>query len=388
MENKNNESGKIIIVGDLFPVPSNFDLFSKGDIQTLFGKEICDLFASADYRICNLEGALTDGTERCEKTGPAYIAPTSTIKAVKEIGIDCCTLANNHITDAGHSGVLDTMRTLNDCGIQHLGAGENSNAIRKFHSFEVGNHKIGLYNVAETMYNAPTETQSGANLYDEYLVCKEIESLKDACDCLIVIYHGGIEKFRYPSPEIKKRFHRMADCGADMVLSQHTHCVGCEEYYKGSYLLYGQGNFLFKSFVEGLTDSGLILEIFFENDNFKVKKHIVNAVDNFLEYAPQQDFSQFDHRSSMLGDDKFLIEQFQKFSYSELKRYFVAFKGKDYYRKIASRLFPSQFKKSYLLKAYSREQLLFTLHTLRSEQNRETAIEGIKNLLAIMEGNK
>lgn len=388
MENTHSENGKIIIVGDLFPVPSNFDLFSKGDVQTLFGQKICDLFASADYRICNLEGALTDGTERCEKTGPAYIAPTSTVKAFKELGIDCCTLANNHITDGGHSGVLDTMRTLDDYGIQHLGAGENGNSIRKFHVFEVSNHKIGLYNVAETMYNAPTETKAGAHLYDEYLVCKDIEKYKALCDHLIVVYHGGIEKFRYPSPEIKKRFHRMADCGAGMILSQHTHCVGSEEYYNGAYLLYGQGNFLFKSFVEGLTDSGLILEVFFENDKFSIKKHIVKAVDNRAEYAHQQDFTQFNHRSSMLSDDRFLQEQFRKFSYSELKRYFAAFKGKDYVGIIASRLFPSKYKKTYLLKAYNKKQLLFTLHTLRSEQNRETAIEGIKALLGIMDDKK
>lgn len=376
---------KVVIVGDLFPVPSNFDLFSKGDVQTLFGKEICDLFASADYRMCNLEGTLTDGTERCEKTGPAYIAPTSTINAFKKLGIDCCTLANNHVTDGGHSGVLETMRTLDDYGIQHLGAGENIKSIRKYHTFEVGSHKIGIYNVAETMYNAATETKAGAHIYDEYLVCKEIQGCKTFCDYLIVIYHGGIEKFRYPSPELKKRFYRMADCGADIVISQHTHCIGCEEYYKGSYLLYGQGNFLFKSFVEGLTDSGLILEVFFESDKFRVKKHIVNAVNDYVKYAPKQDFSQFYKRSSMLSDDKFLREQFQKFSYAELKRYFVAFKGKDYYRKIATRLFPSKYERTYLLNAYGRKQLLFTLHTLRSEQNRETAIEGIMTLLDIMD---
>ena len=51
---------KILIVGDLFPVPSNFDRFSAGDTDSLYGEKICSLFQSADYRICNLEGALTD----------------------------------------------------------------------------------------------------------------------------------------------------------------------------------------------------------------------------------------------------------------------------------------------------------------------------------------
>ena len=32
---------------------------------------------------------------------------------------------------------------------------------------------------------------------------------------------------------------RMADSGADIVISQHTHAVGVEERYNGAYLLYG-----------------------------------------------------------------------------------------------------------------------------------------------------
>lgn len=373
---------KIIIVGDLFPIPSNFDLFSKGDVQTLFGKEICNLFAKADYRICNLEGALTDGAERCEKTGPAYIAPTSTIKAFKELGIDCCTLANNHITDGGHSGVLDTIRTLDECGIKHLGAGENSNSIRKFHTFEVGNHKVGLYNVAETMYNAPTETKAGAHLYDEYLVCKDIESFKKTCDYLIVVYHGGIEQYRYPSPEVKKRFHRMADSGANMVLSQHTHCIGCEEYYNGSYLLYGQGNMLLFTLLKGLTDTGLILEVEFDEDKkASIKKHIIYSENNQTRYSQSQNFADFNERSSRVNDDSFLSCQFQEFCYSHLRQYLVAFKGKDYVGRLCRRFLPKWYKMDYFKKVYDKKQLLFTLHTLRSEQNRETAIEGIKCLL-------
>ena len=66
-------TSKLIIVGDLFPFKSNFDLFAKGDIKALFGDEICKLFSRADYRICNLEGALTDGNDRCVTV--SYVRP-------------------------------------------------------------------------------------------------------------------------------------------------------------------------------------------------------------------------------------------------------------------------------------------------------------------------
>ena len=176
------KNSRIIIAGDLFPIPSNFSKFVEGDVSYLFGEKILELFGSADYRICNLEGALTDRPGKCEKTGPVLSAPVSTIKAYKKLGIDCCTLANNHITDAGSIGVTDTIKTVDEAGIEQLGAGENINIIKHYIFFKVGGKTICLYNVGETMYNEPTVTMPGAYLYDEYVVCKELELLKDKYD--------------------------------------------------------------------------------------------------------------------------------------------------------------------------------------------------------------
>ena len=370
----------IIIVGDLFPVPSNYGKFSEGDVDYLFGNKIISLFKHADYRICNLEGALTDGAERCEKTGPVVVAPKSTINAIKKLGIDCCTLANNHVTDAGDHGVLDTMAVLDKVGIKHLGAGENVESICKYILFEVGGERIGLYNVGETMYNEPTRTRPGAHLYDEYVVCRELEEIKKQCDYLIVIYHGGAEKFRYPSPQTRKRFHRMVDSGANMILSQHTHCVGSEEYYKGAYLLYGQGNFLFRSFNNEFTDTGLIIELIIEDNGFSVKKHLVDAIKDTVRYDEDQDFLAFDVRSSKLTDDEFVYSEFQKYCLNEAFVFLEAYKGRILFQKYLKKIFPKRYKK-HILDSYRRNQLLFTLHSLRSEQNREVAIEGIKGLL-------
>ena len=371
---------RVIIVGDLFPVTSNYDKFSAGDIHYLFGEKICQLFSDADYRICNLEGALTDHPGVCEKTGPVLYAPESTVKAFKELGIDCCTLANNHITDAGSQGVLDTMRSLKNAGINYIGAGCNSNSISHFSFFTVGGHKICLYNVAETMYNEPGESKPGAFLYDEFVVCKELESLKNDCDYLIVIYHGGAEKFRYPSPQTKKRFHRMVDSGADMILSQHTHCIGSEEYYKGAYLLYGQGNFLFRSFNNEFTDTGIIIELVLGTDSVTVNKHLVDAVNDTVRYDQYQDWESFDERSSHLHDDEYLSRQFHDYCYGELICYLSAYKGKFPGYRIIRKFLPKLYK-SILFKGYDRNQLMFTLHSLRSEQNREIAIDGLKSHL-------
>ena len=356
--------------------------FEKGDIQSLFGEVIVNRFADADLRICNLEGALTDHKERCLKTGPVKTAPTKAIEAYKKLGINCCMLANNHATDGGHQGMIDTMDTLDAAGISYIGAGKNANEIVRSFVKEVAGMRFGFYNVSETMYNKPTASTAGAWLYDEYVVCNELKALKQQCDYLIVIYHGGIEKFPYPSPETKKRFHRMADNGADMILAQHTHCVGCEEWYNGTYLLYGQGDFLLKNYAPGLTDSGLMIELDVEGGNVQIKKHLVRSVDNlFVRYDEQQDFSGFDERSKQALNEASTMEQFQLFCDKELKWYLTAFKSPSRVRLLQKRYFPALFKR--WLFDYNKRDLLFSLHTLRSEQNRETAIVGLDHLFSL-----
>ena len=376
MEQKHN----IIIVGDFFPTEQNVSYFSNGDIESLFGKDILHLLAKSDYRICNLEGALTDHPDKIRKTGPVKVAATSAVEAYKKIGIDCCMLANNHATVGGHQGLIDTMNTLNAAGINYIGAGKNDKEIVRHFVKELGGMRIGFYNVSETMYNKPTKDKAGAWLYDEYIVCRELEQLKKECDYLIVIYHGGIEKFHYPSPETRKRFYRMADNGADMILAQHTHCVGCEEWYNGSYLLYGQGDFLLKNFAPGLTDSGLIIELDVSEGKVDIKKHLVKSVDNlFVRYDDKQDFSGFEERSRLLQDEEYVRLQLQKFCDGELKSYLKAFKSPSKNMLRFAAYFPKTYRK--WLFRYNERDLMVTLHTLRSEQNRETAIIGIEHLL-------
>lgn len=372
---------KIIIAGDLFPVDSNLELFCKGDAKTLFGDTICDLFAAANFRICNLEGALTDGYEKAHKTGPVITTPTQAVSAYKALGFDYCMLANNHITDGGTQGVKETIETLDKVGIGHIGAGMNETDIPHYVILASDGVRICIYNVCETMYNKPSATKAGAWLYDEYVVCKEIESLKSRSDYIIVIYHGGIEKFRYPSPEMKKRFHRMADSGANVILAQHTHCIGCEEYYNDAYLLYGQGDFLFNNFRPSLTETGLIVEIGIDSKGFTIKKHKTKTTEFRVHYDEEQDLNAFEKRSVSLLDDAFVKEQFQQFCYKELRLYLSAFKSLSFSQRVIRKCFPAYFKKWLYHKAFRREDLLFTLHTLRSEQNRETAIMGLEELM-------
>lgn len=376
---------KILIVGDLMPTKNNFALFEEGNTEALFGKELCQMFADADFSIVNLEGVLTESDEKQEKVaGPSLKAPRKTINGIQKLGVKAIALANNHVTDYGSQGCYDTIETIKSSGIEYIGAGDRISNIQKSLTIELGGQKICIYNVSETFFAIPDEKTAGANLYDEWIVLNEIKKLKETHDYLIVIYHGGAEYLPYPTPQTRKRFHRMAECGANFITAQHTHCIGCEEWYNNSYLLYGQGNFLFagQKKYPHLTKEGLVTELMFLGDDVKIKHHIVNIVGNVLQYGANQDLSSFKERSARINDLKSILEEYKKVKADDiLLRQVSASKGMYPLRRVLCKLFPRQMEK-FVGKSFLRRHVLLNLYAMRSDRVREDVLAMWEYVLA------
>ncbi len=367
-----NKPVKIIIAGDLMPSENNYSLFEEGDAETLFSKEICRLFAEADFSVANLEGPLTDATLPQQKDGPVIKAPKATIAGIKALGLKAVTLANNHLTDYLQAGIDDTLAVLKDAKIQYVGNVSTREGVNDNISINLSGQKLCIYNVSETFFNRPVKDCDGANVYDEWLVLNRIKELKQQHDFLIVIYHGGAEYLPYPTPQTRKRVLRMAECGADFVTTQHTHCIGCEEWHNGSYLLHGQGNFLFarQKKYPNLTKEGLVSEIIIADDGFKVNNHKVNIVDNILQYDSEQNLSAFQERSSHVDDVDFIIERYKQLKVEEImNEYLSAAKGKYPLRRLIRRLFPSSFK--HPEQTYNIRQILRNIEVVKGERRQE-----------------
>lgn len=85
---------------------------------------------------------------------------------------------------------------------------------------------------------------------------------------MIVLYHGGKEQYRYPSPNLQKTCRKLVEKGADLVVCQHSHCIGCREEYLQGTIVYGQGNFLFDDEENEYWQTSLLIMI---SDDFEVK---------------------------------------------------------------------------------------------------------------------
>ena len=234
---------KIAICGDL-SVKDSRPLFERCEVDTLF-HDVATVFEESDRVIVNLECAITDKDTPIAKIGPNLCAPTSTAKALCKAGVTDCVLSNNHIFDFGSNGIKDTLAYLSECGINHTGFGNDEADARRNLIINEGGVKIAVIAVCEHEYSYALKNRMGARAFDPYDTNDDIAEASRECDYVIVIYHGGKEDCAYPSPRLLKACRSMIKHGADIVLCQHSHIIGCYEKYMNGHILYGQGNFHF-----------------------------------------------------------------------------------------------------------------------------------------------
>ncbi len=235
---------KTLLLGDVSPTKATADIFAAGEVDHLFG-DTRTLFEGNDVNLINLECAVTEHEQGIEKFGPCIKMSTAGAKTLKALGVTHACLSNNHFFDFGKKGALDSLATLDSVGITYTGFGENEQDAKRDLIIEKDGERIALICVCEHEYSYALPDRMGARAFDAFETMLEIAEAKKHADRVIVTYHGGKEQCEYPSPRLLKACRAMAAHGADVVLCQHSHCIGCYEQYKGSHILYGQGNFHF-----------------------------------------------------------------------------------------------------------------------------------------------
>ena len=306
--------GKVLVFGDICPTIDTQDKFLSEKLKP-FSDEIRKEIDSSDFVIGNLECALTNEPAPIKKAGPVLFAPTMTALLLKMIGFDAVCLANNHIRDCGDEGVKTTISACKENGMCCFGAASSAAEAKKPHIVEVSGNLIGFYAIAEREFNYVKKGRWGANVFDPYESFDVIRNLKLQVNYLVVLYHGGIEHYEYPSPLLQKKCRKMIDSGADLVLCQHSHCIGSKEKYQHGEILYGQGNSIF-GYRKGddKWNYGLMVELNVK-DNINVSYHLIEALSDGTvclsdNNKPYEDFM---CRSTKLDDEDFLRNEWLAF---------------------------------------------------------------------------
>ena len=308
---------RILIGGDFSPTKANFELFERGDSETLYGQELLDYLMGFDYRVFDFETTFDGAGTPIQKYGPLITTPATCMPGIEAIHPDLFVLANNHAANLGGEGLEHTKAVLAEHNISCTGAGSNlAEASKPFYINESG-LTIGFYACAEHEFNAAGEDAAGVNPYDPLVTFDEVREAKRHCDHLIVFYHGGMIEYRYPLPGERRVFHKLIDCGADLVVGQHTHTIGCAETYRGKTAIYGQGDFFFARPTRNEHRlSGLLIEVEATKDGLSVSYNVRMKPQDTIRLATPEEKAQvlaaFEERGAEIQDKQRFADIYRK----------------------------------------------------------------------------
>lgn len=375
---------RFIIGGDLVPTKSNLQYFMNGDAVQLIGEQLLARLSLADYRMFNLEVPLTDEEHPILKCGPNFSSPVAAISGIVNMRADILNLANNHILDQDELGVINTLKALSDHKIKCFGAGRNLAEADCPIFLEKDGIKIGVYGCAEHEFSISDCFSAGANPYDPLVTFDRMKEIKNHCDYLILLYHGGIEEYRYPSPQLQKACRKMIDCGVDLLLCQHSHCIGCEEKYHDGTIVYGQGNFLFDRKKNDYWNTGLLIDVEFSKDEMKIEYIPLVRDESFTRIAAQKEADHillnFYERSKKINSPEFVKQKFDELSQEKINSYLSACFGKNsIYKKVMKRVFGANI----IRRSFRKKEYLKLMNYIECEAHHETFVRGIKNIINI-----
>lgn len=234
----------LIIVGDFCPNArlASVDLRRREVISP----DISAVIHGADYSLVNLESPVAIPTaEPIPKQGPNLKCISETMNYLKSIGFSALTLANNHIRDFGDDSLLNTIECAKQNGLDYVGAGLPDDPMRETLYVRTSGETIAIVNCCENEFSVTDDLSIGTNPLDPIRQFRQIQAAKKMANYVVVIVHGGIEHFQYPSFRMKETYRFFIEAGADTVINHHQHCYSGYEVYRGKPILYGLGNFCF-----------------------------------------------------------------------------------------------------------------------------------------------
>jgi poly-gamma-glutamate synthesis protein (capsule biosynthesis protein) len=208
-------------------------------------------FFEYDVVGCNLEGAVTNnGSHYLPLMEYDFAFHPDLVKQLKDYNISTFNLANNHFTDQGARGIIETRENLSRMGLNYFGCQDGKVGDCSYQILEIKNEKIGLIGFS-MVYGK----------LDEELVKEIVSQVASSSDYVIVNIHWGKEYEHEINITQNRTAHFLVDSGADIVIGHHPHIVQGLEIYKDKPIFYSLGNFIFDQYFSYDTQEGLAVAI-------------------------------------------------------------------------------------------------------------------------------
>jgi poly-gamma-glutamate synthesis protein (capsule biosynthesis protein) len=212
--------------------------------------------ARPDARIINLETSITRSEDFLPK-GINYRMSPENADCLSVAHVDCCVLANNHVLDWGHAGLLDTLAALEGLQIKVAGAGRNLSRASAPAILEIPDKgRVLVFSFASPTSGTPrnwaaTQEASGVNLLSALSeasvarISNQIAHFRQPHDVIVVSLHWGPNWGHEISDEQRRFAHSLIDQADVSIIHGHSsHHAKAIEVYRDRLILYGCGDFL------------------------------------------------------------------------------------------------------------------------------------------------
>jgi poly-gamma-glutamate synthesis protein (capsule biosynthesis protein) len=267
----------LIATGDVIPARyTDFTIRNHGDDFLYTVRQTADIVSAADITVINLEAPLV---EYCpvHVEGFTFCGRPGFIAALQTAGVDVATLENNHIGNYGEAGIDETIGHLEAGGIKWA---DRANAA----IVDVRGVKFGFL-----AFNGVIE------VIDRPAMVAQIQALRPAVDVLAVSFHWGAEYVSLPdvAPGVAEDSpveiaHLGIDSGADLIIGNHPHWVQAVEVYKGKYITYAHGNYIFDQMWSYETRVGVIGKYTFYDDQLIGVEYTPTLIEDYAQPVPMQ----------------------------------------------------------------------------------------------------
>jgi len=241
---------------------------------------------NADFNVVNLECPITDTGTPFKDKKFIFKLPREYSFILKEGAINVVTLSNNHIMDYGVEGLISTLDVLNKNGIKYTGAGQNEEDAREPVILEKNGVKIGILAYSATFPREywATDKRPGTAFPFRNKVKNDIKNLRNIVDFLVVSFHWGAELLDTPKTYQKVLAKFAIDNGADLVIGHHPHVIQWPEIYRGKFIFYSLGNFIFGSYSDN--SSGAILNLIIDGGEIIYKIYPLETRFSLSSFSP------------------------------------------------------------------------------------------------------
>jgi Bacterial capsule synthesis protein PGA_cap len=265
----------LIATGDVIPARyTDVTIRNLGDDFLYPVAATKDITSAADLTVVNLEAPLVEGCPY-HAAGLIFCGRPGIVAAFQTAGVDVVTLENNHIGNYGPEGVTETIGHLEAAGLRW--ADRDTPAI-----VDVRGLKFGFLAYNGVEHTLPREE-----------MLKQIKALRSKVDVLAVAVHWGAEYVSIPTavPPVADDnpvdiAHLAIDAGADMLIGNHPHWVQAVEVYKGKFIAYAHGNFIFDQMWSYETRVGVIGKYTFYDDTLVAVEFIPTLIQNYAQPVP------------------------------------------------------------------------------------------------------